>query len=75
MIMANNFSLKLNGDKEIYAFHENRPVVAAIPQVIPRNAFTGDNDQRHHLEWIAAIKGEDKPEDCYSRLCRRRVAH
>jgi hypothetical protein len=41
--------------------------VTAIPEVIPRNPFKGDNDLRQHLEWIAAIKA-NKPEDCYSRF-------
>ena len=60
------FFVKLNGEKK-YTHFTKSPVVAAIPQVIPRNPFKGDNDLRQHLEWIAAIKA-NKPEDCYSRF-------
>jgi hypothetical protein len=60
------FFVKLNDDKKFTHFKKH-PAVEKIPQVIPRNQFTGDNDQRHHLEWIAAIK-ENKPELCYSRF-------
>ena len=60
------FFVKLNGEKKFTHFKKH-PAVAPIPQVIPRNPFTGDNDQRHHLEWIAAIK-DNKPENCYSRF-------
>ncbi len=50
------FSVKLKDDKELIdaASHE---AVKAIPQAIPRNAFEGSGDLRHHLEWIAACKG------------------
>jgi len=61
-----NFFVKLNGEKKFKHF-KKCPDVALIPQTIPRNLFTGDNDKRHHLEWIAAIK-ENKPEMCYSRF-------
>jgi hypothetical protein len=60
------FFVKLNGEKKLTHFKKH-PAVAQIPQVIPRNLFPGDNDQRHHSEWIAAIK-ENKPENCYSRF-------
>jgi hypothetical protein len=60
------FFVKLHDDKK-YTHYKKHPAVAQIPQVIPRNAFTGDNDQRQHLEWINAIK-ENKPELCYSRF-------
>ena len=60
------FFVKLNGEKKFTHFKKH-PTVAVIPQVIPRNPFTGDNDHRQHLEWIAAIKS-GKPEDCYSRF-------
>ena len=60
------FFVKLNGEKKFTHFKKH-PAVALIPQVIPRNLFTGDNDHRQHLEWIAAIKA-GKPEDCYSRF-------
>ena len=29
----------------------------AIPHTIPLNPFEGENDLRHHKEWIAACKG------------------
>jgi hypothetical protein len=54
------FFVRLNDEKELTsgATHE---AVKAIPQVIPRNAFTGDTDYRHHQEWIAACKGGPTP--------------
>lgn len=54
------FFLKLNGEKEL-SEGKNHDAVKAIPQVIPRNAFQGDADKRHHLEWIAACKGGPTP--------------
>jgi hypothetical protein len=60
------FFVKLAGEKKFTHFKKH-PAVISIPQVIPRNLFKGDNDQRQHLEWIAAIK-ENKPELCYSRF-------
>lgn len=60
------FFVKLKGEKKFTHFKKS-PAVALIPQTIPRNAFTGDNDRRQHLEWIAAIKA-GKPEMCYSRF-------
>ncbi len=60
------FFVKLPDDKK-FTHYKKSPVVDKIPQVIPRNAFTGDNDQRHHLEWLNAIK-ENKPQLCYSRF-------
>ena len=60
------FFVRLNGEKKFTHFKKH-PAVAPIPQVIPRNPFKGDNDQRHHLEWIAAIK-DNKPGNCYSRF-------
>ncbi len=58
------FFLKLNGETKFTHFKKH-PALGLIPQAIPRNAFTGDNDHRQHLEWIAAIKA-GKPEMCYS---------
>ena len=60
------FFVKLNGEKK-FTHYKKSPAVAQIPQVIPRNLFTGDNDHRQHLEWIAAIK-QNKPGLCYSRF-------
>jgi predicted dehydrogenase len=50
------FFIKLKGEKEL-TDGKNHEAVKAIPQVIPRNTFSGDSDQRQHLEWIAACKG------------------
>ena len=50
------FFIKLKGEKEL-SDGRSHEAVRAIPQTIPRNAFRGDADQRHHLEWIAACKG------------------
>jgi predicted dehydrogenase len=50
------FFVKLKDEKEFSdsKVHEG---VKAIAQTIPRNAFEGGGDLRHHLEWIAACKG------------------
>jgi hypothetical protein len=50
------FFIKLKGEKEL-TDGRTHDAVMAIPPVIPRNAFQGDADQRHHLEWISACKG------------------
>jgi hypothetical protein len=50
------FFVKLKGEKE-FTDGKNHEAVRAIRQTIPRNAFPGGADQRHHLEWIAACKG------------------
>ena len=50
------FFVKLKGEKEL-TDGRNHEAVKAIPQLIPRNAFQGTGDHRHHLEWIAACKG------------------
>ena len=50
------FFIKLKGEKEM-TDGKAHPAVKAIAQTIPRNAFQGGNDERHHLEWIAACKG------------------
>jgi predicted dehydrogenase len=60
------FFVKLNGENK-YAHFKKHAAVAAVAQTIPRNAFKGSNDARHHAEWINAIKA-GKPEDCYSRF-------
>jgi len=54
------FFLKLKGEKDLQdgKIHE---AVKAIPQTILRNAFQGDGDKRHHLEWIAGCKGGPAP--------------
>jgi hypothetical protein len=61
-----NFFVKLKDEKK-FTHYKKSPVVAAVPETIPRNPFKGDNDLRQHQEWIAAIKA-NKPEDCYSRF-------
>ena len=60
------FFIKLNGDEK-YRHYTKHPAVEPIPQSIPRNPFKGDNDKRHHAEWLQAIK-DNKPEHCYSRF-------
>jgi hypothetical protein len=47
--------LKLKGDKEMISL-DKHPVAAAIPQSIPRNAFTGSSDERQHKEWLQACR-------------------
>ena len=53
------FFVKLNDDKK-FVHYKKHPGLEAIPQTLPRNPFKGDNDRRHHQEWIAAIK-QNKP--------------
>ncbi len=50
------FFIKLHDEPDLVEGQKHE-AVAAIPQIIPRNAFEGDADARHHLEWIAACKG------------------
>ena len=50
------FFIKLKGEKEL-TDGRNHEALKAIPQVIPRNTFSGGTDQRQHQEWIAACKG------------------
>lgn len=54
------FFLKLSGDKELLN-GKDHTAVKAVPQTIPRNAFQGDPDFRHHQEWIAGCKGGPVP--------------
>jgi hypothetical protein len=54
------FFLKLKDEKELTE-GKNHGAVKAIPQTIPRNAFQGDGDFRHHQEWIAGCKGGPAP--------------
>ena len=58
--------IKLNGEEK-FTHLDKHPATAAVPVTIPRNAFKGDSDVRHHLEWLQAIK-DNKPEACYSRF-------
>jgi hypothetical protein len=60
------FFVKLNDDKK-FINSRKHPALPSIVERIPRNPFKGDNDFRHHQEWIAAIKA-NKPENCYSRF-------
>ena len=60
------FFVKLNDEKE-FVSADSHGAVTAIPQTMPRNRFKGDPDERHHLEWLAAIR-EDNHELCYSRF-------
>jgi hypothetical protein len=54
------FYLLLAGEKE-YQDSRRHDALKSIPQTVPRNAFTGDSDPRHHLEWIAGCKGGPAP--------------
>jgi hypothetical protein len=60
------FFIKLTDDKK-FTYYKKHPAAMAIPQSIPRNSFKGDDDFRHHQEWIRAIK-DNNPEQCYSRF-------
>ena len=60
------FFIKLKGDDK-FTHYNKHPVAMAVPQSIPRNPHKGGADQRHHQEWVTAIK-ENKPELCYSRF-------
>ena len=62
------FFVKQNDDPKFLHYTKHpATAVTAIPQTVPRNAFTGDNGKRHHLEWIDAIK-RGNPQLCYSRF-------
>jgi len=54
------FFVRLNDEKELKN-SKDHDGVKAIPQSVPRNAFSGDTDFRHHQEWIAACKGGPTP--------------
>ncbi|MGC3959787.1 MAG: Gfo/Idh/MocA family oxidoreductase [Verrucomicrobiota bacterium] len=54
------FFLRLKDEKELVN-GQTHEAVKAIPQVIVRNAFKGNTDLRHHLEWIAGCKGGPVP--------------
>jgi hypothetical protein len=54
------FYLMLSGEKG-YKNGRDHEAVKGIPQSIPRNAFRGDGDWRHHQEWLAGIKGGPVP--------------
>jgi predicted dehydrogenase len=47
--------VKLKGDQELMGL-DNHPALKAIPQTVPRNAFTGSPDERQHKEWLQACK-------------------
>jgi hypothetical protein len=61
-----DFFIKLNDEKKFSHFKKHE-VITAVKESIPRVAAKGDNDYRHHREWIEAIKAGN-PEDCYSRF-------
>jgi len=54
------FFVKLKDEAEL-SEGRTHEAVKAIPQSIVRNAFQGDGDYRHHLEWIAGCKGGPTP--------------
>jgi hypothetical protein len=51
-----SFFIRLNDETELRPSRDH-PALAAVPQTIPRNSHSPDNDAAHHLEWIAACKG------------------
>ena len=67
------FFVKLNGEKK-YTHFTKSPVVAAIPQVIPRNPFKGDNDLSAASGMDRGHQGEQAGGLLFA-LCRRRAAH
>jgi hypothetical protein len=54
------FFVRLKDEKE-YKDGNNHESIKAVPQTIPRNTLDNDTDRRHHLEWIAGIKGGPTP--------------
>ena len=60
------FFVKRTADKK-FVHYKKYAALQDIPETIPRNAFKGDSDHKHHLEWLAAIK-ENRPQECYSRF-------
>ena len=64
------FFVKLKDEKELMDGQKHE-AVKAIPQTIPRNAFKGDADYRHHLEWIAGVQ---RRADSVLELRHRRVS-
>jgi hypothetical protein len=54
------FFIKMNDEKE-FTGAKDQDAIRAVAQTIPRNAFTGQADFRHHQEWIAACKGGPQP--------------
>jgi predicted dehydrogenase len=62
------FFVKQNDDQKFIHYKKHPAATEAmIPQSIPRNPFKGSSDQRHHLEWLQAIK-DNRPQNCYSRF-------
>jgi predicted dehydrogenase len=49
------FFIKMNDEKALSP-GDQHDAVKAVAQSIPRNAFQGDADKRHHLEWIESCK-------------------
>ena len=47
--------IKLKGDTEMVGL-PNHPAAKAIPETLPRNAFSGSPDERQHKEWLQACK-------------------
>jgi predicted dehydrogenase len=50
-----NTFIKLKGDQDMVGL-DHHPAAQAIPQSIPRNAFSGSTDERQHKEWLQACK-------------------
>lgn len=47
--------VKLKGDST-FVGTQNHEAAKAIPETIPRNAFQGSPDERHHKEWLQACQ-------------------
>jgi hypothetical protein len=54
------FFIRLKDEKE-YIDGNNHGAAKSVPQTIARNTLDNDTDRRHHLEWIAGIKGGPTP--------------
>lgn len=52
--------IKMNSDKELVEAKDS-DAIKRIVETVPRNAFKGDADFKHHQEWIAACKGGPQP--------------
>jgi predicted dehydrogenase len=57
---GSQFYVRLEGERD-FKSGTAHPAAVQMPEVMPRNAFKGDSDFRHHQEWIAAIKGGPPP--------------
>jgi hypothetical protein len=61
-----NAFIKLKGDHEMVGLRKH-PAVQAIAQSLPRNAHSGEPDERQHAEWLQACR-DGKHEVPYSNF-------